>query len=254
MRILFILLCVFISFSLNAAIVEADKCWLLREADKHKQLAKISLEKLKTNSWYIPDLRKKEHLKSIVTSAVCSCASLPDARSKVLAVGLALIGSISSELIDRYLDLRTDLLEATYHLQSAYFYSNLSLRYSCTCKNTKINNNPKIKRNYVASQAFLQAIDNLTLCDMTTDCINDTDMKMNMSSYITSLRDILYDEFNNRSKGFQKNLPSIAEEYHKNLGGIMAKNVCDPKLCQIFNEYFMACIESLKCAEENWVR
>jgi hypothetical protein len=163
---------------------KAEMIW---EADRHKKEAKAELDHAEKLCWYIPDIGSRDQMKVLIAATI---ASLPtkDPKTMLLSVGLALSGGLACNMYDKYCDLRTNLYTAAYHIEMANFYNQMSLNVSGQ------------KKMDDGTKEFFVAIDNLTICEMLTDCIRDKWIRGIVSSYLTEKRKDLLQQFNKAGK------------------------------------------------------
>lgn len=127
-------------------------------------------------SVYIPNLADKEHFKAVIAGAVASIA-VPDARGKLLAIGLALLSSLATDSYDQYCFVRTKLHQAAYHFEMSNLYNLMLLHVPAS-----------YNRMNTGSEQFFTAINNLTVCIMLTECIEDEWAKRVLYNYFEELR------------------------------------------------------------------
>ena len=127
---------------------------LLKRAEEHKKAALESLESANKICYYIPELDKREHMHTLI-QAILATPLIPDPKMKIITVGLSLGGSLATNMYDKYCDYRVHLARAAYHFEMVNFYSAISIKF----KNKRVSLDK-------SAQAFWDAIDCLTCCDM----------------------------------------------------------------------------------------
>lgn len=169
MKSYFILLCLLLPIFVQA---NDKKFSLLEKAEKHKQEAIKWLEVIDNKCYLIPNLRNRQHMHALIAAAMAAPV-ISDPREKILAVGLSLMGSLATEMYDKYCDHQSVLAQAAYHMEMSYFYSTLSFKI------------PEIVTDR-SSRAFLTAIDCLTACDMMIWLLDDDAWPDTSCAYVYS--------------------------------------------------------------------
>lgn len=164
-----------------------NKDEMICEANQHKKEAMRHLSLAENICVYIPDMKSREHMKALITSSIASLA-ITNAKDKFLAVGLGLIGSLATDMYDKYCLMREHLYMAAYHFEMANFYNSMSLHV------------PGYKKMDLGTREFFKAIDNLTVCEMLTNCIDDTALRNNISNHVIYERKNLLRKFNSERK------------------------------------------------------
>lgn len=220
-KYLFLLLLICFHFPLAAHLITFNKQDILHMADTEKHLAITELKKAESISWYVPDLGDRQHLNALIISSIAT-PLIPEARIKILSVGLSLIGSISIEMYNEYCELRDHLAMASYHFEMHDFYSKLSLH----MPNSYI---PPKNKQWIASKAYLHAIDLLTLCDMLAMCISDDfqGVKNWISEDLLDLRECIFKQMNAAPGMITAKLSERAEMYYENFYEVVADYVSD---------------------------
>jgi len=98
-------------FSSEPPIYKED---MINAAKEHKLEAWKALDCADNICIYIPNLEKRQHMHTLITSSI-GAASISNPRDKLLAVGLALIGSMAMDAYDQYCSMRYYLGSATAH-------------------------------------------------------------------------------------------------------------------------------------------
>ncbi len=225
-----------------------NKFWLIEEAENSKQQAVKALEDADNMRYYIPDLGKREHMHAIITSAIPALA-ISDIRLKILTVGLALIGSLSVDMYDKYIEYRVLLLKAAHHLEMANFYSSLSVKF------TNLTDDG-------GNRAFMKAIDCLSFCDTLSFLIGDDlyigfgsqDLKCEISYRILEYRDYFIKEFKKHNGKIPIKLSKICFELYENLDEILYEThgFENRELHYKIRDYIEMTMKYLKLAEKFW--
>ena len=170
--ILFFLL--FAPFKSEAVPILTTKKDLLLKALDQKKLAYGQLHEAYFLVTHIVDLDKREYMAALITSAFTT-ATVPDARMKVLTVGLSLVGAVACDCYDSYQKFRNHMLQAGYHLDLCEFYNKLSLQYAGD------------ERNQITDKGtryFFFAIDCITMCEIKINFQVDYDTRRALSECI----------------------------------------------------------------------
>ena len=193
-----------------AGVLRSCKEELIRKSDYHKKKALEEMEALSAIQWYIPNLESRNNMRLLISSSL-GAATLTSAKAKIMCVGISLIGELAASSYDKYCELRDHITNATYHFEMADFYNQVSLKsgnYSATDQGTTY---------------FLQAIDNLTLCDMLTTKIEDVDDRWALSNQLTLLRYRCLKYVNNPQRKWCRQMSTEAYTFFENLSEITAE-------------------------------
>jgi hypothetical protein len=161
-----------------------SKYELIRRAQECRSAANELLSRCSEDLFYIKDLNLKKRLKTLIASCIAT-AAIPDPKTKLLTVFLAIVGDIvADEIVDRYdgINKAIDLVtEATSLIEQSNYYNRLSLDMSI----------------YVDNDIFFfdAAIDNLTTADMYTTTLKYKVHGTVVSTYINAFRMMLMNEF-----------------------------------------------------------
>ena len=101
----------------------------MEEMVTHRDQAIKFLKIAENMTPYIPDLDKREHMRSIIGSAA-GALLMREPKAGIIAVGLSLIASLSIDMYDQYCEYRLVLAEAAYHQDMFYFYESMSRKVS----------------------------------------------------------------------------------------------------------------------------
>lgn len=135
----------------------------------------------------IPDLGNRDHMKSLIAAAIAS-ASPSNTKTKILTIGLSLIGSLAIEMYDNYVQLKRHLAMGTYFLEMAEFYNKLSLQAQ-----------PNIKYTNKSAHYLFNLIDDLTICEMMCELISFRACRETAISNIYDTKSLLIKEINNHN-------------------------------------------------------
>lgn len=221
----------------------ASKWEMLQEAKSHKELAYQELLYADEMCICIPDLEKRRHMHVLITTSIGSLP-IPEPRAKLLVVGLAIIGSLSSDVFDNFCEWREHICKASYHIEMANFYNLTSLRF-----NDLFTDNLKKMDN--GTKAFMGAIDNLTFAEMMSTCIEEDDVREVVGNYIVNQRAKLIKKFNNPDENIPKNIYEDAYSFSENIYEITA-DMWDYEFRFSINAYVEAMAEDLELACRYW--
>jgi hypothetical protein len=159
------------------------------------------------------------------------CFYIPDLSKRELFM--------AADAYDTYERGKKLLVDAAYHMEIANFYENISFQFNdCNC-------------NDLGTQSFLSAIDNLTMCDMLTCCIDDHYTKINASAQIRELRDILIRQFTNPAGFLGEDILDEAQGFYENAGEILAE-IEDFKIYEEIMGYVGAMVDDIEAAYQHW--
>jgi hypothetical protein len=238
MKYLLMAALILMPFESHSHLLTGRKWEMIEESNKHRILAKNCLLEADRLCFYIPDLSKRELFKTLIISSIASLTA-PGPKLKLLTVGLSLIGSMAADAYDTYERGKKLLVDAAYHMEIANFYENISFQFNdCNC-------------NDLGTQSFLSAIDNLTMCDMLTCCIDDHYTKINASAQIRELRDILIRQFTNPAGFLGEDILDEAQGFYENAGEILAE-IEDFKIYEEIMGYVGAMVDDIEAAYQHW--
>lgn len=214
---------------------------LISEAEKHKKLAAQELDNADSICYYIPNLQDRANMHALITSAL-SATIIPDPKAKIIAIGLSLIGSLANGMYDKYCEYRECLIRAAYHIEMFNFYVDKSLRLS--------------KHPDKGTEAFLGAIDCLTLCDMAGWVLENDDDKwhynatMGIYHEIVDLRGLLISEL------IHNEIPKYSREQvfklYENIYEILEEKWGNERLIRTISANLKLAIVYLEQVERYW--
>ena len=178
-----------------------DKFSALKKAESHKQSAIKYLQDADKMCWYIPDAEHREHMHALISSTIAA-TFISDPKTKLLAIGLPLAGSLVSNAFDKYRSYQEMLAKSSYHMEMAGFYSVVSINLPNSIKDKN-------------AKYFFKALDYLTLCDMiiwmmdgnkwewnkySNEKFLSKNKKVELSNYFVKEREYMADSYLNYSK------------------------------------------------------
>ncbi|PJD97184.1 MAG: hypothetical protein CK425_03425 [Parachlamydia sp.] len=221
--------------------IQASKLEVLVKANKHKMEGISELYKAQDMCWYIPDLDDRTHLQALITAAITS-GYVADPRSKLLAVGLSVIASLSNKMYDKYCTFRLHLITASYHFEMCNFYDTLSLQL------------PAAPHAYDdGTRSFFNAIDSITLCSMLVDGISDHRARINMSKLLIEYREYLLNiGISGKIEKMSKNGWRLFDRMQDNLNDIEDEEEENLDLTIKIITHLRAMISDLELTEKLW--
>lgn len=244
MKKYFVLFCLIaLPFTLSAQILVADKSYLLRQANSHRNQAIAALYEAEEICWYIPDLGKRKHLKAIFEGCAASMF-VPNPIYKIMAVGSPLIATLCSDAYDEFCELRECMARSAHNFEMANFYTELALHVSC-------DNMGCFQDADKGTKAFINAINYMVLCEALANSIQDKWERTAVLNHLTYQRELLLKEVNNASKSLTKKISPDAWGFYENLDEILA-DVEDDVLKEEMIGYAYTVAESLDEAEAIW--
>lgn len=135
----------------DSDLIERKFSFFLEKMERHREEALKFMRMADQMTPFIPDLDKRQHMHAIIGSGVTALL-LREPKAAILSIGLTLISSLTIDMYDKFCEYRVVILQAAYHQDMFYFYESMSRKVSYL----EIMNK--------GTQAFMQAIDCLTLC------------------------------------------------------------------------------------------
>ncbi len=209
---------------------------MLYEANRHEKEAFACLSRLENYCFYIPDTESKEHMKSLINSAVAS-TGVKGGKNKIITIGLGLIASLAEEMYERYCIMREDLIKVEYHFEMVILYNQLSLHAKCKGLKSQMS---------LGTKEFFAAIDNLTICELFTSCISDKWARQIVSKHIVSKRNELLDQFTNEGRKLTYKIYEDALCFYENISEI-TEEIEEEDIREEICMYAYGAVESIAC-------
>lgn len=203
------------------------------------------VSELRDKCWYIPDLSKREHMKTLIATAL-GTAPFGNPKATLVATGLAIIGSLANDMYDEFCDMRTLLCSAAYHFEMENFYNLLSLEFTHKCE--KIWNHDFNDR---GTMCFLNAVDHLTVAEMLTSCIEEPWIRFAISEHLIYQRKSLLDQLKNNPGKLSKKFSPAAWGFYENIDEITAE-CTDQNLRMELSGFIENYVWDLENAERHW--
>lgn len=188
--------------------LEIDKFSMINKAKKHTRNAIEELYLADDICIYIPNLEDRDHLHALIAGTITS-ANIKDPMNKLLTIGLALITSLSKEMIEKHFQIKHHLAKASYHLEMANFYNALSL-------NAPEKNWKQMRDEDKHTLAYFIAVDYITLATMLCQCVEDRWSKETLYNELDSCMDCLLRR--------DKEVKFVIEALYENMHEILSEN------------------------------
>jgi|GEM_PF-5417209 len=221
--------------------VPEQKIFIIEQSEKHRREAIESLLAANDMRILIPNLDDQKHMHSLIVGAIGSMAG-GNLQTKILYVGIALIGSLATDVYDKYCEYRNLLVKTEHHLNMMKFYNTIS---------NKLTNRVSAS----ADQAFCTALDYINLAYKMVYSVeyeikdDDEEGLHAISQDLKELRDYWTKTFLKSEGQITKKLSDhhLSENIYESLAEIVDETTRD-KVFYCIDEAF----RHLKIAEKLW--